>query len=333
MSTYKTILVAVSPEMRVTPAFQRGVELARRTGATLQLCLFAYHSLIDAARNMVGIEVAQLAEAEFVNQRMAWLSQQAAELSERGLRVECDVVWAPVGHEAVLGKVLETHADLMLKDLPYDKRTPPRLHLSSQDWRLARLVPCPLMFVRPDAALLPRQLVAAVQVDPRPTHGPQLNHRILDIALDCARICEAPVDALSVFNYMPLENNTMAYTPAIYDLVNHAHREAFEQLMGEYPLPRERQHRYFGEPADAIRQGIKEVQADLVVIGSSYHSGLNRVLFGSTADAVLREIGTDVLLVKPEGFVDELGRHIDLQEVRRRYARTQMETPNPGRGM
>jgi universal stress protein E len=327
MNTYKTILVIVSPERQLTPAFHRATELARRCGATLHLCMFAYHELIDAARAMVGAEVAQLAESEFVKQRMAWLAEQAAALAGPALRVECDVVWAPVAHEAILGKMLEIGADLVVKDVTCDKRTPQRLHMSSLDWRLSRLAPATLMFVRPDAALLPRKAVAAVQVATPSQRDPQLNDRILTAAFDLSRVAETSLDVVSVFSYMPVENDAVAYTPAIYDLVNQAHREAFEKLMSAYPLPAERQHRYFGEPAEAIRQAARELEADLIVLGSSYHSGWNRLLFGSTADSLLRDVCTDVLIVKPDGFLDELGRHIDLGELRKRYARVQAEMP------
>ncbi len=332
MTAYKTILVIVSPERRLTPAFYRGVELARRCGAGLHLCLFAYHELIDAARTMVGTEVAQLAESEYIKQRMTWLAEQAAAIAGPELRVECDVVWAPVAYEAILGKMLEIGADLVVKDVPYDKHTPPRLHLSPLDWRLSRLAPATLMFVRPDAAPVPRNMVAAVQVATASQRGPQLNDRILSAAFELSRIAETALDVVSVFSYMPIESDAVAYTPAIYDLVNHAHREAFEKLMSSYPFPPEKQHRYFGEPAEAIRQATKELAADLVVIGSSYHSGWNRLLFGSTADSLLRDVSTDVLIVKPDGFLDELARHMDLVELRKRYARVQAETPSVERG-
>lgn len=51
-------------------------------------------------------------------------------------------------------------------------------------------------------------------------------------------------------------------------------------------------------PADAIAEIAAESQSDLIVIGSHGHSGLMRVLLGSTAERVVREAACDVLVVK-----------------------------------
>jgi universal stress protein E len=310
----------------LTAGFHRGVEFARRSGASLHLCLFDYQGLIETARAAVSAEVAQLAQREFIKERMAWVAAQAAALADRGLRAECDVVWAPVLHEAVLGKAMEIGADLIIKDVPCDKHHPPRLHASPADWKLLRLCPGALMLVRPDAPPLPRRLLAAVDVaSVRPQSMP-LNQRLLQAALGLAGFCEAELDVISAYSYVPLDTEALGFAPEIYDIVDKAHREAFERFIAGYPVPPDRLHRRFGEPADAIAQCAAEQQTDLAIIGSAYHSGWDRLLFGSTAESLLRQIGSDVLILKPDGFAKELARHVDLDALRRRYAKVVEET-------
>jgi universal stress protein E len=53
-------------------------------------------------------------------------------------------------------------------------------------------------------------------------------------------------------------------------------------------------------PFEAIENAVNKMQPDLLVIGTRGHSGLKRVLLGSVADQVLRQIECDILAVPPE---------------------------------
>jgi universal stress protein A len=54
-----------------------------------------------------------------------------------------------------------------------------------------------------------------------------------------------------------------------------------------------------GEAAPEIVRVAKERAVDLIVISSHGRTGLGRILFGSTAEAVVRHAGCPVLVVKP----------------------------------
>ncbi len=55
-----------------------------------------------------------------------------------------------------------------------------------------------------------------------------------------------------------------------------------------------------GEAASEIVRVAAERGADLIVISSHGRTGLGRILFGSTAEAVVRHAACPVLVVKPE---------------------------------
>lgn len=52
-------------------------------------------------------------------------------------------------------------------------------------------------------------------------------------------------------------------------------------------------------PFEAIEAGIRQLLPDLLVIGTRGQGGLKRVLLGSVADEVLRQVECDVLAVPP----------------------------------
>ena len=53
-----------------------------------------------------------------------------------------------------------------------------------------------------------------------------------------------------------------------------------------------------GDISDAIIESASGWHADLIVIGSGSHKGMGRLLFGSVADAIVREAPCSVLVVR-----------------------------------
>jgi nucleotide-binding universal stress UspA family protein len=56
-----------------------------------------------------------------------------------------------------------------------------------------------------------------------------------------------------------------------------------------------------GEAAAEIVRAARERGADLIVISAHRRTGLGRILFGSTAESVVRHAHCPVLVVKPKG--------------------------------
>ena len=57
-------------------------------------------------------------------------------------------------------------------------------------------------------------------------------------------------------------------------------------------------HLMYGDPPGKIVEAAKDLQADLIVMGTHGRTGLNRALVGSTAESVLRSAPCPVILVK-----------------------------------
>jgi universal stress protein E len=100
------ILVVVDPGMRPSAATRRAVELARRSGARLHLCMPAFDRRIEESAELVDPDVSALARENFIGQRRAWLTQWMAALADQGIRADGDVLWGPASHDAAMAKVL-----------------------------------------------------------------------------------------------------------------------------------------------------------------------------------------------------------------------------------
>jgi nucleotide-binding universal stress UspA family protein len=58
-----------------------------------------------------------------------------------------------------------------------------------------------------------------------------------------------------------------------------------------------------GNPTIVIPQRVKELDADLLGLGTASRTGLSGWLMGNTAEAILGSIDRTVITLKPEGFV------------------------------
>lgn len=324
MNNTSKILVVVDPAMRASAALQRGVALARLSGAELKLCLFDFDPWIGSFTDYglygdaQAAPLKQKAIEQFIAERMTWLTAETAALSAQGLRVECEVVWAPVAHHAVIAKTVEYGADLVIKDLGAPRFLGALLR--PLDWKLLRLLPADLMLVQPDSEVVPRRIAAAVDTWAGP-HAPEaLNEAIVRSALKWGLYADAEVHLVHA---VP--------SPPVAGLVNEALRlshenklrmdtETFLGFADAHTVPQERRHLLSGDAPESLSEFAAKQSMDLLVLGATYRSAWDGFLLGTTAEQLLTMLDCDVLMVKSPGFPALLRQHLDVDALVRRYA-------------
>ena len=127
--------------------------------------------------------------------------------------------------------------------------------------------------------------------------------RAADVGFDLARSLGAEVAIIHV-----VDPAVDAYAPEggipLHELVTLAQQDgrrllaAFGQRAGLQPAPHEFLH--VGKTATEIVKAAKDWPTDLIVIGSHGRGGLNRLLLGSVAEAVMRHAASPVLVVRAE---------------------------------
>ena len=300
MDKLKKILVVMPQERRVTEALHRAAAYAHRTGAQLHLHLFDYYGPIDYARNVFGEEVSERARRDFLDERLDWLKKVSSGLAEQGLRVECDVIWAPKTWKAVLDSVARLQPDLVIKDVACSSAPQAVLEPATTEWQLLRRCPAPLMLVTPHAHLMPRNVLAAVDVGVAREVG-GLNDSVMQATRAVCRLGHAETDVLSVFSYAPLPAYDAGFVADIYEIMENGHKEQFAAFAAAHHVDAAHAlQRSSFDVAGTIAEVARERGSDLVVIGSAYHSAVDRLLIGTTAETLLRKLSCDVLLIKPQ---------------------------------
>lgn len=324
MNRLERIMVVVPRGMRTTPALRRGVELARRASASLQLCLFDHHPLIDATADIVHPDVMKLAKKQFLDERMRWLSQETAALADQGLRVDCEVQWAPFPHKALLDRVLQHQPDIVIKDLGTDGSQPHQL-FAPADWKSLRFCPVPLMLVRPQSAQLPKRILASVDTAGDSDSKAPLNDSVVRTALQLGLFSDATVHLAHVFPFRPPSASQYRGLEGVYEDMRKSDTDHFRAFAARHQVPEERQHLLAGEPAPTLSDFVARTPFEMLVVGSVYRSAFDRFFLGSTAEAILAQVGCDVLVVKPPQFMDELRAHADIEALRKRQAMLQLD--------
>jgi universal stress protein E len=319
MSDYKNIMVVVDPEMKGNTATIRAVELAKRSGARLFLILVDYNDALLRAR-FIDPQLLRDAIKGYLDARRRWLDAEITRLKEEGIDAEGRVIWHRPAHEEIAFQAAEIRPDLVIKEAtPVEGLR--RLLGTPQDRHLVRLCPAPLLLVSEHSSTLPQTILAAV--DPFDTNDKPdaLNDDVLKAALRMAYAADADVHVAHAYEYLPavapVGAESIFADAGVFEQVREEHREKFIEFGAAHSIPEDCMHLREGEPWQVIRDLSTDINADLVVLGTVQRSGLKRVMMGATAESILAELRCDILVLKPEGFTEDLNEELaNLQEDR-----------------
>jgi universal stress protein E len=309
MSAMEHIAVAVREDLRDGGALDRGIDLARRTGARLSAFVFTWNG--DLEQHPMGRpQVSDEAIAEHVRQCRDWLKARVEPLRAEGIRTGFEVIWGRPVEREIVKAMLSLEPDLLVKDA----ESGPRRGWSPIDWHLLRTCPVPLMLVQEHPAPAISRVLAAI--DPMHAWGKpeSLDREILEAARRIAAAYDVELHVANAMEPIPAlieqhlgggDSDLLEKARAEYEA---SHRQALGKALDGFGIPSETVHVRSGGPAMVIAEIADEVGADLVVLGTINRRGLGRAVIGSTAEMLLDRMETDVLAIKPSGFVSDMER-------------------------
>ena len=300
MKTIKSILVVVDPTRDDQPAVERAAMLAEKLGAELQLFCCHYVSLALAYPLPAAIPSYDI-RSRFLSEQRERMEALANSLNTRGLKSTSDVRWEFPLDEGILRKVDETRPDLVVKDTHHHTAIG-RAIFSPTDWSLMRGCHAALWLVKPEPWPEEPKLVTAV--DPFHTHDKPaaLDHELLTTSLHLADKLSGTahvVHAYSALSYLPAPLLEGAAVPVGDAAASQAyHKEGLDDLMARYDLPSDQVHLLEGMPREALPAFCSQIGANLTVMGAVSRGRLQRLVIGATAEAVLDQLPSDVLILK-----------------------------------
>jgi universal stress protein E len=308
MAKPQRILVVIDPTADAQPALERAAWLAKRLPAALELLINDYDPVLGqpgAHARGLNAEAAAKARAARVDSQLTRLRALAAPLQAEGLDVSVDARWDHPLDEAIVRKVVESRADIVVKDTHYHSALKRSL-FTNTDWGLIRNCPAKLLLVKPHVPAGKPRVVAAIDPMHERDAGATLDKRILETAMSLSSAVGGELHVLHAFDITPViaaSTEAMMMPMAlpiteITDAMSAEHTAAVHALTDAMKLPRERVHIPHGGARDQLVSMTESLPADLVVMGAVSRSGLQRLFIGSTAEEVLDRLPCDVLIVK-----------------------------------
>jgi len=315
MKQFSKILYVSETSVAQGPAIARAVSLAENNQADL--------TVIDVVPNMtggIGIPpggaISTELQSAVVNMRRNELESLVAPYRQRrSIRIE--VLVGPVFLE-VIRTVLRNNHDLLIK--PSENPDFIERLFGSNDMHLLRKCPCPVWLTQPNDKSNYGCILAAVDfnLDMSGTIEQSLNQQILELAgslalsdfatLHFVHVWDAPAEVMvrswaenpdeAGRTYVGVErsNHERAFDRLRDQLKDQMGTEAFDHLSPQFHLRR-------GAASKVIPEMAKQLQADLVVMGTVARTGIAGLFIGNTAEAILEQLQCSVLAVKPVGFV------------------------------
>lgn len=313
MKLFKHILYVSEASVAQEPSIARAVSVAKNNQADLTV-IDVIPALTAGIGLLPGGHTADELQTAMVSERRKWLESLVGPYEER-LSIRLDVLVGKTYLE-VIRAILRHKYDLLIK--PAENPNFLERLFGSDDMQLLRNCPCPVWLTRSAEQSDYARILAAVDLNPDiPDAAEQtLNRQILELssslaiskfaALNVVHVWDAPYE-MKVKSWSDSEaskayvegersRHESAFNRLGKQLRDQIGTEAYDHLSPQFHLRR-------GAPSTVIPQTVKQLQADLVVMGTVARTGIAGWLIGNTAEAIFEQVQCSVLAVKPPGFV------------------------------
>ncbi|NNF60564.1 MAG: universal stress protein [Gammaproteobacteria bacterium] len=302
---FECILAVADPTVETQNAVSRAADLARRTGARLDLLICDYDDHLAGTRfgDSADLQQGRQALLDASRERLEGL---AGPLRETGIEVATHATFYHPLHEGILVKARELAPDVIVKDTHYHHALK-RSIFTNTDWELIRLCPQNLLLVKNEEWSQRPVIMAAVD----PMHLGDKPAALDAAILDTGEVLASAADGeLHVVHCYPVSAPAAAAAtgtvmPSTVDLetlrssIESAHREALERLLQGRDIASDKIKLLAGEPRRQLVEAASEQHADVVVTGAVSRGRLKRAFLGFTALHILDRLPCDLMIIKP----------------------------------
>ena len=277
----KQILVITDYDRNETKALEKANDIAQRFDADIEVIAFVDDSVGDLA----------------IDQQYQVLSQQVTDHFAFGLQVSVQVL-----QTNDLVNWLQQHCQTKNIDLVIKTANPGKTWFHTPtDWQLIRQLKCPVLLASSQKWRPKSTILAAVDSGNNQDKQRHIDSKVLSAA-DEWRV----VNGHELHTVYSVPKPTASLELDLIELdefkrsVLPKSKQSLSELVGNSGIDDVIEHIEFGAPEKRIPSKANHIKADLVVIGSIGRTGLSGHLLGNTAEKVLNNLRTDILVIKPD---------------------------------
>jgi universal stress protein E len=306
------ILVAIKdPRAKSHPSVEKAAAIAAPLDAEVRL----FHAIdVPVYANLGAVGELPLPQIE-LHERTVYLRLLeviAEPLRRRGLSVSTAVEWDFPVHEAIIRGAAHFDASLIVVADHATVHHVPWL-LRYTDWELLRASPVPVLLVKSPRPYRRPVILAALD----PTHAfakpAALDDEILHFSATLADALHGAVHAVHGYDPLPVDVPPALLRDSVeLDKILAAGKLAVINSLRKVTAPmgisRARLHALGRHPTDAVLEVATKTGSQIVALGSLSRSGLDRLIIGNTAEALIDRLHCDILVVKPQAFRHKVPR-------------------------
>ncbi len=299
----KQLLVVIDPTAKNSqPSLERAAWLASQTKAAVELLICDHNQALEDGF-FSDKDAQKRARTALLTERLDWLESLAAPLREQGIEVTTKARWGKPLYAEILKHVEELKPDLLLRNAT-THGTLHRLLFNNTSWQLIRFCPVPLWLVR-SGEWNPKNIATALDPVHSADKPASLDHNLIKVAKLLGE--ELSMQTYFVHSYNPLPRSLVFEAELVvsYDSylenTEQRHKQAFNDLLGQYDISNEQQFLLRGVTEEAVPQFVKNKNVNLLVMGAISRGNIENALIGNTAERVLENSDCDLLIIKPEG--------------------------------
>lgn len=304
MSEFQKILAVIDPETDEQKSLNRALEIAEQTGGSVTAFLTIY-DLSYEVTTMLSVEERETMRQAVVDDRTDWLADLVEnKVGNRVLSVDVKVVWHNRPYESIIVETIDNNYDLIVKGT-HEHDTLKSVIFTPTDWHILRKAPVPVLLVKDHDWQENGQIIAAVNVGTEDPAHAQLNDRVTSVALAFANKFKGSVNLVNAYPGTPVNIaiEIPEFDPKGYnESIKNYHLESMEKHATKRGINMDHCFVKEGLPEDVIPAVARNIDAELVVIGTVGRHGISAALIGNTAEHVIDRLDCDVLALKPDDF-------------------------------
>ena len=293
------ILVVLDSEHPEQPAFDRALALASSVKADITILGSCYEAYCEESSSL-EIDTKSKIKNALINNCQQWLDTFISEAEKKNIEISTEVHWQKNLHNAVMASMNTSNFDLVIKGTKPHSIVD-RIFTHS-DWNLLRHCPAPVLLVKSAKPWANNRILASIDATSHDEGHKLINENILDFA---EHLADHFSTDLHLVNSYPMVALAFAMVPEvtapddIQKYITEQHKVECEYYANKYSINDDHIHITEGDPDDVVEVMAKEIEADLVVIGTVAREGLSGVLLGNTAERIIDRVLCDVLVIKP----------------------------------
>ena len=318
MKRFSNILAVVNTSRNDTSALQRAVSVMNNNLASLTVVSVLDELPADMWMTVLAVspaEIRDIAAAEELER----LKKIVNVVVGNEVLIEKEVL---VGRSflEVIHQVLKKDHDLVIKNVEPSEGLLD-VFFGSADMHLMRKCPCPVWIIKPGHKHY-RRILACVDFDPDSSQNDALNRQIIEIATSLA-VAEASelhiVHALEPLSEVILRSTAITQKRVEFDTAVKAEKKTrqrwLETLLDEQSaakgkedadFPKTQVHLIEGVARNVVPMKARELDVDLIVMGTLSRAGILGYFIGNTSESILSQVNCSVLTMKPPGFVSPI---------------------------